>query len=183
MDRREALKLTAWILGIPIIGSQTFLSSCANPKIQNEPFDETYIELLNVLADAILPETQKSLGAKQANVGAFILFIVRDCYTEEETQIFLKGLEHLNYDSIEKHHKELINLDTKKLIQLLLKYDKEAQLMEKNSMPHFYTMLLQLTIWGYFISEPGATQALRYNPTPGHYIGCIPYSNNQPAWA
>jgi hypothetical protein len=78
MDRREALELTAWILGIPIIGSQTFLSSCANPKIQNEPFDETYIELLNVLADAILPETQKSLGAKQANVGAFILFIVRD---------------------------------------------------------------------------------------------------------
>jgi hypothetical protein len=44
-------------------------------------------------------------------------------------------------------------------------------------------MLKQLTIWGYFTSEPGATKALRYIETPGHYDGDVPYKKGDKAWA
>lgn len=43
-------------------------------------------------------------------------------------------------------------------------------------------MMKELTIWGYFTSEPGTTKALRYNPIPGRFDGCIPYTGEN-AWA
>ncbi|NJM26773.1 MAG: gluconate 2-dehydrogenase subunit 3 family protein [Bacteroidia bacterium] len=47
---------------------------------------------------------------------------------------------------------------------------------------HYFSLIKDLTLWGYFSSEVGCTQALRFNPIPGRFEGCIPY-NNEPAWA
>jgi hypothetical protein len=44
-------------------------------------------------------------------------------------------------------------------------------------------MVKQLTIWGYFTSEPGATKALRYVAVPGKYDGNFPYKKGDKAWA
>ena len=41
--------------------------------------------------------------------------------------------------------------------------------------PHYFTMMKQLTLWGYFTSKEGIMQALRYVPVPGKYQGCIDY--------
>ena len=49
--------------------------------------------------------------------------------------------------------------------------------------PHYFAMMKQLTLLGYFTSKPGATQALRYVAVPGHYEGCIPYKKGDKAWA
>jgi len=48
---------------------------------------------------------------------------------------------------------------------------------------HYFTMMKQLTLLGYFTSKPGATEALRYVPVPGRYEGCIPYTKGEKAWA
>lgn len=40
---------------------------------------------------------------------------------------------------------------------------------------HYFRMMKELTLLGYFTSEIGQTQALRYNPVPGRYEGCVPY--------
>jgi hypothetical protein len=39
-----------------------------------------------------------------------------------------------------------------------------------------------LTLWGYFTSEIGATQALRFVEIPGRYEGCIPFAKGDRAW-
>jgi hypothetical protein len=44
-------------------------------------------------------------------------------------------------------------------------------------------MIKELTLWGYFSSEPGATIALRYSAVPGRYEGCVPYTAGDKAWA
>lgn len=49
--------------------------------------------------------------------------------------------------------------------------------------PHYFSMMKQLTLWGYFSSKPGATQALRYLETPGKYDGAYPYKKGDKAWA
>ena len=49
--------------------------------------------------------------------------------------------------------------------------------------PHYFTMMKQLTLLGYFTSEIGSKQALRYNPVPGRYDGCAPYKKGDKAWA
>ncbi|HRN58498.1 MAG TPA: gluconate 2-dehydrogenase subunit 3 family protein [Agriterribacter sp.] len=41
----------------------------------------------------------------------------------------------------------------------------------------------ELTLLGYFTSEIGATQALRYIAVPGKYEGCVPYTKGDRAWA
>jgi hypothetical protein len=43
-------------------------------------------------------------------------------------------------------------------------------------------VLKELTILGYFSSEIGATQALRYAEVPGAYDGNAPYVRGQRAW-
>jgi hypothetical protein len=48
---------------------------------------------------------------------------------------------------------------------------------------HYFTMLKQLTILGYFNSEIGATQTLRYVAVPGRYDGEVPYKKGDRAWA
>jgi hypothetical protein len=49
--------------------------------------------------------------------------------------------------------------------------------------PHYFTMIKQLTIWGYFTSEVGMTKALRYIETPGKFDGAYPYKKGDKAWA
>lgn len=49
--------------------------------------------------------------------------------------------------------------------------------------PHYYSMIKQLTLWGYFSSKIGATQALRYVETPGKFDGAFPYKKGDKAWA
>jgi hypothetical protein len=44
-------------------------------------------------------------------------------------------------------------------------------------------MLKELTLLGFFTSEVGATQALRYLPVPGKYDGNVPYKKGDKAWA
>ena len=41
--------------------------------------------------------------------------------------------------------------------------------------PHYFTMMKQLTLWGYFTSKEGMMQALKYVPVPDHYDACIDY--------
>lgn len=183
MDRREALQLTVSLLGTSVFGAQVFLSGCTTPKTDKSLLDESDLPLLNTLADIILPETKKSPGAKEANVGSFILSIVRDCYSVEEANIFNSGIRKLEENSISSLNMSFLEWNTKDQIELLTAYDREAIAYEDRGEPHFFSMLLQLTIWGYFVSEPGATQALRYNPVPGRFDGCVPYSREQSAWA
>jgi len=40
-----------------------------------------------------------------------------------------------------------------------------------------------LTLFGFFTSQAGATQVLSYSAIPGHYDRCIPYAEGDRAWA
>ncbi len=48
---------------------------------------------------------------------------------------------------------------------------------------HFFRMMKQVALFGYFTSEIGATQAMRYVETPGRYDPCAPYKPGDKAWA
>jgi len=55
--------------------------------------------------------------------------------------------------------------------------------MKEGFPPHYYTLIKQLTLLGYFTSKEGATKALRYMETPGKYDGAYPYKKGDKAWA
>ena len=48
---------------------------------------------------------------------------------------------------------------------------------------HYFRMMKELSLLGYFTSQIGVTQAQHYAETPGRYDPCIPYTKGDPAWA
>lgn len=48
---------------------------------------------------------------------------------------------------------------------------------------HYFSMMKELTLLGFFTSEPGATKALRYAAIPGKYDPCMPYAKGDKGWA
>lgn len=181
MNRRQALAATAGLLGTAIVGSQAFLSGCTTRTARIEQFDDRTIQLLNEIAETILPETPESPGAKAAEVGKFISEIVTDCYSEEERKTFLDGLNTFITQSQQKFGKPFMELDEHQRTDLLATFDNEARHAEQQD-KQFFTLINQLTLWGYFSSEPGATKALRHLPVPGRYKGCIDY-HGEPVWS
>jgi hypothetical protein len=49
--------------------------------------------------------------------------------------------------------------------------------------PHYFRMMKELALLGYFTSEIGYNQAMRYQETPGRFDPCVPYTPGEPAWA
>lgn len=48
---------------------------------------------------------------------------------------------------------------------------------------HYFRMMKELALLGYFTSEVGCTQAQRYVESPGRFDPCVPYTPGEKAWA
>lgn len=188
MNRREALSRVAWIMGGTVIGTNLFLEGCTRKATNTVEylFEPEVVDLLGDIADTILPPTG-SPGAKEAGVGSFIPVMVRDCYTPEDQQVIIEGLGSLDAASSGKFGSRFQELDAMNRTQLLAMIDREAKDHQRNKTPetpnHYFHLLKQLTLLGYFTSELGATKALRYVQIPGRYDGDFPYQKGDKAWA
>jgi hypothetical protein len=184
MNRREALTATAALMGSAIIGSGVFLSGCSQSENRIEGFTDDVLALLDEIGETILPATTSSPGAKASKIGEFMKVIVTDCYSPEEQKTFFEGISVIQQTVKKKYDTAFVKLTDRQKLDMMLFFDQEAQkdLDGKTAQVHFFTMLNQLTVWGFFSSEPGATQALRYVPIPGRYDGCIPYQEGDGAW-
>jgi hypothetical protein len=48
---------------------------------------------------------------------------------------------------------------------------------------HYFRMMKELALLGYFTSEIGCTRAQRYVESPGRFDPCVPYQPGEKAWA
>lgn len=213
MDRRQALSRVALILGGTIIGAEAFLSGCKTTPAKEGLFSVDDIALLDEVGETILPTTASSPGAKAAQIGEFMKTMVTDCYTEEDQQTFTEGIILLQEAAKKKYDKSFMELTPEQKTEFLTELDKEAKAHSKEVSeraaklteaeksqrtkdqhdgtykrdpkdgPHYFSMMKQLTLTGYFTSKVGATQALRYEAVPGKYEACIPYKKGDKAWA
>ncbi len=187
MDRREAVSRVALLLGGTILGAEFFISGCKpEPEKVKELFGQDQINFLNEVGDTILPATATP-GAKAANVGKFMAVMVKDCYKPDDQKVFTKGLSQLDDACQKKNGKKFMECDPKQRTAVLIEMDNEQknyQKAKKKEDPnHYFRMMKELTMLGYFTSEVGATKALRYLPVPGKYDGDVPYKKGDKAWA
>lgn len=185
MDRRELLKSIAVLTGASVIGADVFLSGC-KPTASVGLFDKKTISLLDEIAETIIPATNTP-GAKAAEVGSFMNAIVSDCYTPEEQKVFISGLKALEESAKKSHNKNFNQLSDTEKHDFVVSLEKEAKAYNekkaKNSPSHYYTMIKQLTLWGFFTSKTGMTETLRHVPVPGKYQGDLTYVKGDKAWA
>jgi glucoside 3-dehydrogenase (cytochrome c) hitch-hiker subunit len=209
MDRRELLKMIAVLTGAAVVGGDAFLSGCTSSDKQAVTFTDQNIAFLDEVAETILPKTNTP-GAKEAEVGKFMKVMVTDCYKESDQKEFLEGIGKLDEACKKMHGHGFMQATPEQRKELLISLEKDAKEHQKKKsefeklqddlekdalanrnkdfkreeMPsHYYTMMKQLTLTGFFTSKVGATQVLRHVAVPGKYEGCIPYKKGDRAWA
>ena len=194
IDRREAVKrVTVMLGGLALVGSSGLLTACAKDRAPAAAagvggFTTADIAFLDEVADTILPDTAKSPGAKAAQTGAFMALMVTDTYTPENQQIFREGMAALDAAAKKAHGgKGFMDLTPAERTTLLTALDTEQFDFQKSRKPddkqHYFRMMKELAMLGFFTSEIGYTKAMRYVESPGRFDPCVEYKPGETVWA
>jgi hypothetical protein len=192
IDRREALRKTALLMGAAVSASALtgILQGCkATPELTYTPqfFTEDQARIVTEVAEIIIPKTDTP-GAKDTGVPGFIDLMLKDCYKKEDQDRFIAGLTAFDEEAKKAYGDSFIYCKPEQQVELVTKVHAAA-LAEakenKEAQRPFILMAKELTLLGFFTSEPGATQVLQYIAVPGSYKGCIPLAEagNGKTWA
>jgi hypothetical protein len=189
MNRREAVRRATFLLGgaITFSGFGAF-AEVLNPVLVNDTESKSIASqesLIAEIADTIIPDNKGVPGAKAAGLGPFIVMMMQDCYTADVQKHFADGLMKVDEVSKGKYNKSFTSLTLKEREEIfkIFKAEAQSQIKAGSTPSHFFQLIYELTCLGYYTSEIGATQALRYVHIPGRYEACIPLQPGQKAWA
>lgn len=208
MNRRDAIARVALLMGGTLSAPSLMAFGEGTPAKQavGAAFSLTSAQktLVAEIAEHIIPKTSTP-GAKEAGVGPFIEMMLADCYKPQEQQNFLDGLADLDERATTAHSKKFLETSSAEQVAILKQVEKDTiELMKSANVQQvkvgdnvdkevvsskklkgtpFWRLLKELTLFGYFTSEQGATQALEYVPIPGRYDACIPLKPGQKAYA
>jgi hypothetical protein len=248
IDRREAIRrVTALLGGVALVGGNALLTGCKDrsaPLANDSAGGKLTAEdaaFLDEVADTILPDTQKSPGAKAAKVGPFMALMVADTYGPDDQAAFRAGMKTLDETSRKDNGVGFMQATPQQRLALLQKLDQEQKTdsdardarrkeretqakqkagtasvaptdttpnasdkhlpdQRKENAPgaadvatvsaitkepprHYFRMMKELALLGYFTSEVGYTKAMRYQESPGRFDPCTPYTKGDPNWA
>lgn len=181
MNRREALKAATVLVGGVLVTSTCVPTARAPEPRKAAPGVLTLEdqELIEDIADTLLPPTPASPGAKAAGAGAEINLLLTDCYEPEVQRRVLRGLQEFRAICRARRGAAFTSLAPPERERLLREIDAEA---EEAGEAHWFGIIRELALRAYFSSEIGMTRALRYVLIPGRWEGCIPLAPGQPAW-
>ena len=195
ISRREVIQSVAALLGGAALtgGDALFaLSFDESARMQATvtgigSFSSADVALLEEIADTILPETSTP-GAKAARTGAYMALAVTDGYTPENQAVFREGLRTLDEAVRAAHGVGFMQATPAQRLAVLNVLDRE-QKAAMDARPtsdeprHYFRLMKELALLGYFTSEIGCTKALQYIESPGRYDPCAPYKPGDRAWA
>jgi gluconate 2-dehydrogenase gamma chain len=197
MNRRELLQRVAYLMGGAISAPAVLgvLNGCSAKK-EEAAWQPVFLSkeqgaLVADVAEIMIPRTDTP-GAKDAGVPAFIDLILKDAYEEEDRQRYVSGLKAFDDAARTAHGKGFVELPKAQQAELVRKFHDEAvalELADEKRQAYqrrpFVLMTKELTLLGFFTSEPGATQVQQYAAVPGAFKGCVPLAQagNGKAWA
>jgi len=188
MDRRELLKMIVAATGAAMVGLPALVQGQSPTAGAKTLFSDADVGTLDEIAETILPRTTTP-GAKDAGAGLFMVTFVTDCYTQKQQAAFRAGLADIE----KRAGGRFVSLAPQARTELLRALDAEAKTRavdvtetgtteEGEAMPHYFTMIKQLAIFGFFTSKVGATEVLKYVAVPGRYDGDLAYVPGTPGW-
>ena len=208
ISRREAVQRVAVLLGgvalvdgDRILGAKPVAAAQATAAAQGVgAFTAADIVFLDEIAETILPETSTP-GAKAARTGAFMALMVTDAYTPRNQQIFRDGMQRLDEACQRDYAASFVQARPEQRLALLQRLDGERQAEidaleaartsrapaatapPADAPVHYFRLMKELALLGYFTSEIGYRRAMRYIETPGRYDPCAPHKPGEKIWA
>jgi hypothetical protein len=185
LNRREAVIQMATLMGATVLGPRLLGATFEKQKGgAASGFAAKDIALLDEIGETIIPATDVP-GAKAVQIGAFMAMMIDDCYEQGDQVVFKNGLHTLATRYEQRFGEPFVTGSPGNRIAFLNELDREqkATMNRRGEGPHYFRVMKELTILGYFTSEIGCTQALRLMEVPGRYDGCAPYQRGDRAWA
>lgn len=200
MNRRELLERIGLLLGGTVSASSiAAVLSDTQRATRGDYVPQTLTpwqnEWVATLAELIIPTTDTP-GGRAARVNVFIDKMLTSIYTAEERKRFIAGL-----DDVEKRAKargaSFLGSRPETQIQILKDLEAEslaAQSASRSTQAFFHELsgtaewtffheLKELTLIGYYHSEIGATQELRYGgAVPGRYVADVSLKEVGRSW-
>lgn len=192
MKRRTLLKTAAIILGgVSSLSVTSAVLAGVNSKadIKNIVLSAKQKKYIEILSEMIIPRTDTP-GAIEARVPHFVEMMVSDWYTDTERKIFFEGLLSLDNFCKDEFQIDFINASAEQQIIALEKAEeisehyKPKDVVKKGDDEEkpFFNKIKELVVLGYFTSEVGAQQELKYNPVPMKYDD-VDFSNVGRQWS
>ena len=195
MDRRDIIK------GLVAIGATGALAGCgaeeARAPARRKPDPETsyslgyhgpgqYLDpgelaLLGAIAQTIIPKTDTA-GAIEAGVPQTLQSLLSDWADDDMRAAWRRALKLLGYELDEAVGGTFATASQEKREAALAPIDAAVFAGEREELSA-YTDLKFTIATAYYMSEPGATEELRYEALPGRWEGCIPLSEVGRTWA
>jgi len=191
MDRRDALKRTALIMGYSFtgVGVATLIQSCATDK-SLDSWTPKYlgakeVKFIAELAETILPTTETP-GAKDLQVERFIDLVYGMQFPKQMQAVFDREIYQLQEKTQASAKKPFVDCSPEERSKVIEEMEKEGhgfrmsvwgRAVGKEKPVSFYRKLKQMIIAAYFSSEEIGTEHLHYVPVPGKQEGCIDLAN------
>ena len=147
-------------------------------------------KLLEEIAETIIPATDTP-GAKEAGAVNYMMNILLECTDDKTLNRFITGLKELEDYTKSRFNRSFEQCSSSEREWILQHFEEKSRptrsLLEKvknkyTGLP-FFTALKTCAVFGYCISEKGASIGMHYIAVPGKYLSCIPLEPNQKAWA
>jgi glucoside 3-dehydrogenase (cytochrome c) hitch-hiker subunit len=194
INRRDAIKKTALFMGYAVSASAVagVIKGCkADPNavaegLKNwtpEFLSEPEGQLVAQISECIIPKTDTP-GSIDAGVYSFIDIFLKYNETSEGQTKFKDGLANFELFCKNDFGKPFLDCNNEEKIEALKKEEASAIQKRKTnpSEKTFWFKIKELTFLGFFTSEPGAKQFLKYDPIPGSYEACIPLDEVGGTW-
>jgi hypothetical protein len=186
VTKREAIKA---LLAISAVGA---LSSCKAsretgakdlPAIDASSaafFTASEFAFLSAVAETIIPQTETA-GAVEAGVPAVIASLVSEWGDDNYKGYWRKGLNALAAKLDAKSGGVFAEQNSAEQHDILAAYDLDV--FSGKTKDGFYTDMKSTVATAYYMSEPGASEELRYEPVPGDWKGCVDLTEIGRTWA
>ena len=180
VSRRAALKAFGTGIGtvaaLPWLSDEGLLAFAriqeTNAAPQLKVLSASQFATLEVLVDAIIPTDQRSPGAKQARVADYIDLLLSEGDRELSLE-WIGGLAALDADAVLRFQAPFATLGATQ-VDLILQTISRNEKAPRTLLETFFVMAKQATIRGYYTSEIGIHQDLRYkgNQFLREFVGC-----------
>lgn len=176
MQRREVLGILGSVAALTGLSPEQ-LRAAAIKRVPSAPFfTGTESAILDRLADLIIPATDTP-GALEAGATRFIEVIVSEWYTSEDAERFRRGLADLDTRASAHAAGSFVEASEAQQIAILTGLEAEGRALrerDRDAPTPFFQRLRGLVLSGYYSSEIGMLQELRWHVIPGRFEGCVP---------
>lgn len=187
ISRRDAVKQLALLIGVSLSATSlgALAASFSSPRDigrrKKTLLNPQQLALLRELGELIIPTTDTP-GAIAAGVHDFINYQLVYCFSKEDQALHLKNLDRISGLAKTEFGKDFIAATKAQQIDFLTRMEKPVAPFT-NDDRNYFKHLKSLVVFGYYTSEIGATQELKYLPIPGGYKGNIKFKDIGRAWS